>query len=374
MIIYPYIGYVGVLWLLSHFKRPCIASMIAHPRYKVTLLISAYNEEAAIEKKLLNSLALQYPQDLLEIVVVSDDSTDKTCDIVSRYAAMGVKLRHYEGRIGKTACLNRAVPLAVGEIIVFSDANANYHPNAIGELVRFFDDSKVGFVTGTTRYVASGGDRTETAADSMSLYSKLQHLIKDLESQVGSCIGADGAIFAIRKAFYEELCQTDINDLVLPLKIIERGAVGRLAPGAFCTESAFGSPEAQFRRQVRIANRTIRALMKNLELANPFKFGLISFELISNKVLRMLCPIAMAALFFSNLVLINQHWFYTLTFLVQTGIYSMIWLMNRGARTWGLSHFFSVAQTFTFVNLAIGLGWIQYLRGEIYSYWSPIRK
>ena len=374
LILYPYVGYLGVLWLLARFKRPQSRAYASFPTRKATLLISAYNEETTIEQKIRNSLALEYPKDLLELVVVSDGSTDKTCEIVSRYAAVGVKLRHYEGRIGKTSCLNRSVPLAEGEIIVFSDANAHYPPNTIEELIRHFDDPKVGFVTGSTRYVTSIENHTEAIAESMSLYARFQHLIKDLESSVGSCIGADGAIFAIRKSYYEELDDVDINDLVLPLKILKRGAVGKLASGALCTEEAVGSPQAQFCRQVRIANRTIRALIKNIDLANPLKFGLISFQLLSGKVLKMLCPIAMAVLLLSNLWLLQQHWFYALTLFGQITIYSMVWLTSQGITLWGLSRVLPVAHIFIVVNLAIGLGWLQYLKGETYATWAPVRR
>ena len=374
LILYPYVGYVGVLWLLARFKQPQSSESVSFPTRKVTLLISAYNEEATIEHKIRNSLALAYPKDLLEIVVVSDGSTDKTCEIVSRYAAVGLKLRHYEGRMGKTSCLNRAVPLAEGEIIVFSDANAHYPPNTIAELVRHFDDPKVGFVTGSTRYVTTIENHTEAVGESMSLYARFQHLIKDLESTVGSCIGADGAIFAIRKSYYEELDHVDINDLVLPLKILKRGAVGKLASGAVCTEDAVGSPQAQFCRQVRIANRTIRALIKNIDLANPLKFGLISFQLLSGKVLKMLCPIFMVVLLISNLCLLKQHWLYALSFLAQFTVYSMVWLTSEGITLWRLSRGLSVAHTFIVVNLAIGLGWLQYLKGETYATWAPVRR
>ena len=131
MIFYPFIGYLLILRSIS-FIRP-----INHIQNSsgfnplVTLLISAYNEEAVIEKKILNTLALNYPEDLLEIVIISDGSDDKTGEIVSKYAAKGILLRNYEGRIGKTACLNRTIPLAKGEIIVFSDANSEYDRDAI---------------------------------------------------------------------------------------------------------------------------------------------------------------------------------------------------------------------------------------------------
>lgn len=203
VIIYAYAGYPILLWSLSRFlKRKPSADALskAHHLPMVTLIVSAYNEEKVIGDKLNNALALDYPRELLEIVVVSDGSSDGTVRIVSGFADQGVVLRHYEGRIGKTACLNQVVPLATGEIIVFSDANSTYERGALKALVRSFQDRTIGFVTGWTRYV-SHRDRM-AVVNPLGLYSRLELITKELESRLGSCVGADGAIFAIRRELY----------------------------------------------------------------------------------------------------------------------------------------------------------------------------
>lgn len=374
VIVYPYVGYMVVLKTLTLMSRTPESPVGIDTLPKVTLIISAYNEEAAIEEKIQNSLMLGYPKELLEIIVVSDGSTDRTVELVSRYFDQGVKLRHYEGRIGKTACLNFTIPYVEGEIVVFSDANALYRPDAIKELVGPFGISTVGYVTGHTNYLHTVEKKGELAAESMSLYSRIQYEIKLLESQVGACIGADGAIFAIRKAHFEPLGLHDINDLVLPLRILLRGAEGKLAVNAICTEYAFGTPQSQFRRQVRIAARSIRALLDHLVLLNPFRFGLTAFKLSSNKALRMVCPFAMAVAFLANMPLAFEHWFYGLTLILQCGVYgttlSTIYRPTGG----GLAKVLSVANTFVIVNVAIGYGWVQYLRGETFATWAPVRK
>src|SRR5215831_18414369 len=153
-IAYPYIGYPALLWLLCRLRKPRALEGPAteHDQLpSVTLIVSAYNEEQVIGEKIKNALSLDYPRDLLEIVVVSDGSNDKTADIAAGFAASGVVLRHYEGRIGKTACLNLAIPSAGGEIIVFSDANSTYETGALKALVGPLRDATVGFVTGWTR-------------------------------------------------------------------------------------------------------------------------------------------------------------------------------------------------------------------------------
>ena len=233
MIIYPYVGYPAVLWLISLFILKKSKEEPVQLLSKVTLLISAYNEEGVIKDKIINSLALSYPKDLLEIVVVSDGSEDRTKDIVEQYGDKGVILRHYEGRIGKTACLNKASPLANGDIIVFSDANSHYDKGAVNNLVRNFSDNNIGFVTGTTKYITNDN---ENSVESVGLYTKIEKLTKTLESRISSCVGADGAIFAIRKNLYQPLKDYDINDFVIPLNVVKQGYRGILESNAYCIE------------------------------------------------------------------------------------------------------------------------------------------
>jgi cellulose synthase/poly-beta-1,6-N-acetylglucosamine synthase-like glycosyltransferase len=172
---YAYVGYPAVLWLLvlSRLIGDRDRAGSGTHLHRVSIIVSAYNEEKVIGKKMENALSLDYPRELLEIVVVSDGSTDRTCEIVSRFAHHGVVLRHYEGRIGKSACLNRAVPLAAGSIVVFSDANSMYEQGALRALLGPFQDNTVGFVTGWTRY-GSGGEAGAPESAGIGIYSKLE--------------------------------------------------------------------------------------------------------------------------------------------------------------------------------------------------------
>ncbi len=187
---YAYAGYPAILWTVSRFVGLGERSPTGQGVYlpSVTMIVSAYNEETVIGEKIENALSLDYPRELLEIVIVSDGSTDRTGDIVLKFAHRGVVLRHYEGRIGKTACLNRALPLAAGGIIVFSDANSTYEKGALTALLHPFQDSSVGFVTGWTRY---GSSEDMCAVDSLGIYSRLELATKELESRLGSCVGAE---------------------------------------------------------------------------------------------------------------------------------------------------------------------------------------
>jgi len=371
---YAYVGYLAVLWLLWRSGMMRGRSGIAEDQYlsSVTLIVSAFNEESVIRQKIENSLSLDYPSDLLEVIVASDGSSDRTCEIVREFADKGVVLRHYEGRVGKTASLNRAVPMAAGNIVLFSDANSTYEKGTLRALLRPFHDGTVGFVTGWTKY-GSGGDGA--ADDALGIYSKLEFLTKQLESRLGSCVGADGAIFAIRKELYRTLQDDDINDLVIPLSINQQGYRGVLQPEAVCFEKNAGSSKGEFRRQVRITTRTIRAIVNYRRLLNPFRFGLLSFEIFSHKLCKLLVPFFLLALLLSSLLLTERSAFYLAAFAAQAIFYLGAAVATRFAMKRGmLSQMVETARTFVVVNVAIALAWIQYFRGETYTTWSPTQR
>jgi len=369
-IFYSYMGYPLVLWLITLLKKRPLVVVKESYTPKVTLLISVYNEEKVIEEKILNTLNINYPRESIEVVVASDGSDDRTHEIVSMYADKGVRLRYYEGRIGKTACLNSAVPLAGGEIVVFSDANSKYDREAIRKLVNHFQDKKIGFVTGITKYFSKGD---KSLSDSISLYWKVEIITKILESEIGSCIGADGAIFGIRKELYQPLKPYDINDLVIPLNVMEQGYRGRLESGAFCLEETGGGSKEEFKRQARIANRTIRAVVNHIHLLNPFKYGLLSFELFSHKVCRLFVPFLMLVVFIANLILRTKTTLYLIIFDAQLLFYLLAGFHNVGLGLKVLSRLTSISHTFTMTNVAILTGWFKYLRGETSVVWVPSR-
>lgn len=370
--LYAYFGYPFILlslaFLLGKTSKQPSGETKQLPR--LTLVISAYNEEGAIEQKIKNSLELTYPRGLLEILVASDGSTDSTSQIVMKYADQGVVLKHYEDRIGKSACLNHTVGAAKGEIVVFSDANSQYDRNALTELVKHFADKDIGFVTGHTKYMKSddGG-----MVESIGLYSRIERFTKQIESRFFSCVGADGAIFAIRKCLYRPLHPDDINDLVTPLAVVRNGYRGVIEAQAFCSEGLSAGYSEEFRRQVRIASRTIRAVVSNADLLNPVRYGLFSFELLSHKVGKLTAPFFLALLFFSNALLIPTHSIYLGFFVGQVLLYLSPVEANLLRGDSAVSKVISVARTFVLYNSAIVVGWLNYIRGKKYTTWTTIR-
>lgn len=291
-LVYVYAGYPAILQLIVWIRgaRP-VARGAALPR--VSLLISAFNEQDVIASKIDNALALDYPAGLLEIVVVSDASSDGTDAIVGGYAPRGVRLHRQTERRGKTAGLNAVLPTLSGDVVVFSDANAMYQRDAVRKLVRNFSDPRVGCVTGEARYLK--GDRS--AADvTERAYWNYEIWIKRLETSVGSMVGGDGAIYAIRKALWQTLPEDAINDFLNPLQIVGAGWRGVYEPEAICYEETAAGIRREWRRRVRIVSRSWRAVFQAPGVLNPFRVGIFAFCLLSHKVLRWFCGLFLALL------------------------------------------------------------------------------
>ena len=373
-IFYAYLGYTLLLRAITtlfHRQDEKTTRADANTLPELTLIISVYNEENVIEEKLRNSLALDYPEKKREILVVSDASTDRTEEKVKKIADTNpeVRLLRQESRQGKTAALNMAVPQAQGGIIVFSDANSMYDTQALVNLARHFMDPAIGFVTGRTKYVSQ---HSNTVAVSTGFYTKLEIITKELESKTGSCVGADGAIFAIRKKLFNPLKDYDINDFVIPLNVVGEGFQGILDRDAFCLEQTAKDTEGEFNRQVRITCRTIRAIFNHKKLLNPLQYPLFSFELISHKLMKFLLPIFMFTAFFSNWALLPAGKLYQLIFLLQISYYCLFTL-GYVKRRQENHKVIDLAYTLGMVSLAYLFGWYKYFSGETYTTWSSER-
>ena len=371
-IFYAYIGYPLSLYVISiSMSRKNSAPLKSSNHYHyVSLLISAYNEEGVIEDKILNSLALNYPKDLFEIVIISDGSDDRTEEIVRKFEKEGVSLKSYEGRLGKSSCLNKTVPLCKGDIIVFSDANSKYDNDSLIHLLKKFNDPRVGLVTGSTNYISKGSDKRSMP---VGIYSKIEKITKKIESNISSCVGADGAIFAIRKKLYQPLKNYDINDFVIPLNIIRQGYRVVLAENAFCVEETAKEISGEFKRQTRITNRTLRAIFNNSDMLNPFKFGIFSFELISHKLLKFMAPYFMIFFLVANILIVTSNIIYTFILSGQTALYMLGLIGYCYKLKTNKPRLIEMSQTFISINIAILLGWITYFKGVTYTTWSSSR-
>ncbi len=338
----------------------------------VTLIISAYNEAQVIRRKLENSLALDYPRDLLEIVVISDCSDDGTDAIVQEYENRGVRLIRMRERGGKTAGLNYAVPQARGEIVIFSDANALYHRLVVRHLARNFADPSVGCVTGESRYEVDANAADSTASE--NLYWRYELALKRMESAISSLVGGDGAIYAIRKALFRPLRPEDLSDFVNPLQIVAQGYRNIYEPEAVSFEGGAESFEKEFHRKVRIVNRAWRGLWRVRQVLNPLRFGFFALQAMSHKLLRWLVPVFMAGAFMANSFLLTQSRFFQALLALQATFYALAlagWLQSHRP---SISKLFYVPYYFCLVNYASLLGIISNSRGQKFTVWNTVRE
>lgn len=357
---YSFVVYPAVLLIISRLKRRPWEEGEMRPI--VTVIVSAHNEEAVIAQKVRNCLELDYPEGAVDIIVVSDGSTDRTNEIVSSVKDRRVSLAAFP-RLGKTACLNRVVPSARGEICVFTDANSMFPPDALATVARSFKDPMVGAVTGWTQYVD-----LENGSAVTGLYSRFERWMKYRESLAGSCVGADGAIFAVRKILFRPLRDDDINDLVIPLNVLKAGKRVVMNPGLVCREQSAQGAYGEYKRQVRITARTLTALRRNMGCMNPFRFGLFSFFLISHKGMRLTFPFFMLGAMAACALLYEGPGFYRVFLWFQA--------LAVGVAAYGLLHktrnrFIGIITTFLLTALAQIIGWLRMVRGASDVIWLP---
>ncbi|MDB3935106.1 glycosyltransferase family 2 protein [Granulosicoccus sp.] len=342
----------------------------------LTLIISAYNEQSVIERKLRNVSLLHYPSELLDVIVVSDGSTDSTNAIVERYSAhtdSRVRLLTMEQQSGKTAGLNHAVPAARGTILIFSDANAMYADDALRRLVEPFSDPTVGYTVGSALY----HDEHDGAVNiSEGLYWKYELWVKKLESDYFSVVGGDGAIYAIRRELYRPLDKIDISDFVNPLQIVADGFRGIFLPAARSYESGTEAFVDEFRRKRRIVNRSWGAVRRHIglfSLRNDLRF---LFMLISHKAIRWWsCVFVLIAFATACLMAYVQSGglYFWLAVLIagSVAVAGIGWAAD--VREHPMPKFVYLFYYFYLVGVASLLGILDDLRGRRHTIWRHVR-
>lgn len=376
----------------------------------VSLIITAYNEEKNIREKIENSLNLDYPKDKLEIIIASDCSTDTTDKIIKEYEDRDIKLVRQQERRGKTAAQNNAVKHANGNILVFSDATTIYRSDVLKKLVRNYNDLEVGCVTGEVIY---RNETDSTMGEGGSLYWRYESKIKQLESDIGSILGAAGCIYSMRRSLYTPFDENYLSDFVSPLKIVienrnindgclkvnssrrpfrltvengsidddfitpfkfyVRGIRSIMEPEAISIENTSKSIKEEFKMRSRVITRAISGLLRMGMILNPFKFPKYSFQLISHKMLRWFVPVSMIIVFLLNLFLLDNKLFY-LAFQLQLLFYILA-LIGFALDKAGLPRIkvFFIPYYFCVVNLAVLWGICKYITGRRDMLWTPAR-
>lgn len=353
---YTYAGYPALIRGLSRLRRRR-ADIDPDHRPKVSIVMAAHNEAERIGTKLDNLLSLDYPTDLLEVIVVSDGSTDGTDDRVAAYQDRGVRLLRVEVASGKPTALNRGVDAATGDVIVFCDARQRIDPGAIRALVAPLADPKVGAVSGELFMEGDQGP---------GVYWRYEKAIRAAESEVDSVVGATGALYAIRRELWRPLpAETLLDDVYTPMQIAMQGFRVLFEPGAKVYD-AEASVAGEFNRKARTLAGNYQLMRQLPGLLNPLRNRLMP-QFVSHKVMRLLCPFALTTLFASNVVLVATGapgWpFYVVTLTGQLAAYGLA--LERAIRKERAGKLARTSYTFVVLNAAAVEGLRRFLTGDV---------
>lgn len=350
------------------FARPFRTADIT-PR--VSVVIAAHNEAAVIGTRLDNLLALDYPRDQLEIVIVSDGSTDATDEIVAGYADRGIRLLA-PGRVGKGAALEAAVAASTGDILVFSDANSHYAADAIRALVRPFADPDVGGVAGNQVYLREG--ESDGTAVGERGYWDFDRLLKRAQSAAGSVTNGTGAIYAIRREHFGPIPEGVTDDMLNTVRVVDQGRRLVFAEDAVAYEPVAPSGELEFRRKVRIMTRSFRALILMRRLFDPRRTGWYAVQLFWHKVMLRTAALPLIALAVVSPMLWSRGPIYKLATVGQVACYALaVAGVALARRPMGRKAPLAVPAYFTLVNLASLRALLNVVRGERVDRWVPRR-
>jgi glycosyltransferase involved in cell wall biosynthesis len=367
LIAYAYAGYPLALTALAAVRtRPVAKADISPP---ATFIITAYNEEGRIAKKLDNTLKLAYPPGQLEILVASDCSSDRTDEIVRAYAERGVRLVRAPSRKGKEAAQKLAVDAARGEILVFSDVATILPAEAVANIVKNFGDPSVGCVSSVDRFIDRDGRPSGEGA-----YVRYEMFLRSLETRVNSLVGLSGSFFAARRevcreAWSEDL-QSDFNTVLNSMRLGLRGVADPDSVGYYVN---LADERREYERKVRTVLRGIAVFMRGLAQVNPFRHALFAWQLVSHKLCRWLVPFAMLAALAANAALAPASPFYRALLVLQVLFYAvaaagLMWKPLMRVTPVRLAAYFVV------VNASILQAWLRYWQGERLVLWEPSKR
>jgi cellulose synthase/poly-beta-1,6-N-acetylglucosamine synthase-like glycosyltransferase len=365
VIVYVYAGYPLMVRLLAHFVGKGVARAPIHPT--VTVIIAAYNEARGIRAKLENVSSLDYPPDLVDFVVASDASSDDTDEIVKSFDPARVRLLRIEGRKGKTACQNAAVQSATGEIVVFTDATTRIETHALSALAANFADPAVGCAAGSLVYETTSKNATGEGGEA---YWSYELNLRRAESALGSLVGVSGCLYAVRRCAYRPIAADLISDFVIALHLREQGLRTVIEPAAVCFEETLTKTGQELAMRVRVAVRSINALVAERRLLNPLRYGRFAWQLWSHKALRYASPLFWIVALATSVALAADP-LYLVLFALQVSLIGagVAGFLVRSRRPGLLTK----PYYFLLTNVASLFAILRYLRGERIVTWKPIR-
>jgi len=377
IVFYTFFGYGIVLYILVRIRRFLKGQRIIAPKGEytpdLTMVIAAYNEADIIEEKIKNTLALQYPADKFNIIIVSDGSSDATPAVVARYPE--IKLMHRPERNGKIAAVHRAMQEVTSEIVVFTDANTFLNNDALLYICRHYKDEKVGAVSGEKKVHA---DDVADATAGEGIYWKYESTLKKWDAELYSVVGAAGELFSIRTGLYIPVPpDTILDDFMISLLVAEKGYRIAYEPLACAVESGSESISEELKRKIRIAAGGIQSILRLKSLMNPFRNPVLAFEYISHRVLRWtVTPFLLILAFMLNIIIVLQTYelFYSVLFLMQCLFYIMAllgWIMEK--RQLKIKILF-IPFYFCMMNYAVIAGIRRFMRKKQSAAWEKSKR
>jgi biofilm PGA synthesis N-glycosyltransferase PgaC len=374
LVFYTYLGYGIVLFILVKIKKIFVKNRSFDPNYQpaVTLVVPAFNEESFIMEKVKNSLELDYPKDKLRILFVTDGSNDNTYQILKE--AAGVEVSHEDRRAGKAAAENRAMTLIDTPIVVFCDANTYLNKDCIKNLVRHYDDTKVGAVSGEKRVLSNGADTASAAGE--GLYWKYESALKKWDSELYTIVGAAGELISFRSELVQDLEEdTILDDFMQTMRICQKGYRVVYEPESYAAETASDNVTEELKRKVRIAAGGWQSMSRLWKILIPIPQPLLSFQYISHRVLRWsISAFVLPLIFILNIFLFAQGWMYEYLLYAQVVFYvtALIgwFLENRAIRV----KLLFVPYYFLMMNYAVFAGFGRWLKGSQKATWERAKR
>ena len=378
IVFYAFFGYGILLFIIIKLKRklrgiPVIPVVTPANLPTCTLVIAAYNEEGFIIEKIKNTLELEYPAGKLDLLFITDGSSDRTPELVAAYPQ--IKLMHSADRKGKIAAVHRAMDTVITEVVVFTDANTYLNPDALLKICRHYADARVGAVAGEKRIQV---DATADATAGEGFYWKYESKLKAWDAELYSVVGAAGELFSIRTALYHPVSPNAIlDDFMISLLVAQDGYRVLYEPEAYATETSSANVKEELKRKIRIAAGGIQSIVWLKSLLNPFKQPLLSFQYISHRVLRWtVTPFLMILALLLNIAIVvtGGSLLYQTLLVAQVAFYLASlagWLLERQEIKVKILF---IPYYFCMMNYAVIRGIFRYLAGGQSAAWEKSKR
>jgi len=375
ILFYCYIGYGIVVFMLSRIKSLFIRRKWAVESAEllpVTIVVSAYNEEEVLNRKILNTLAIDYPPEKLKIIFVTDGSADDSTRVFSQYPS--IILLHQSERKGKYAAIKRAMQLVVTPVVVFSDANTMLNKECLRKIIPHYQNEKVGGVAGEKRITDNGG-YVSAVGEVEGFYWQYESFMKRLDAGFYTVVGAAGELFSIRTDLFTVMNDgLVLDDFIISMQVCLRGYKIEYEPGAFASEPPSLSLADEGKRKMRISAGAYQSIGYLKQCLNFFKHPALCFQYVSRRLLRwVFCPLMLVILLATNILIdsnFSSYIFYTGFLAAQILFYFAAfagWLIVRSGRRAGL---FTIPFYFVFMNYCLVRGFIRFIRGKQTVLWE----